>query len=98
MSPLRALVRKSVKFLRTKNNKKRFHEIKYRFEKITEHFQFNRIFNERIKCEKSGSRPLLELEEKSKIGRQPIVIASRFLNSTEERYRVNEREWPKIFN
>ena len=46
----------------------------------------------RVKCDASRSELGAALEQNTPDGWKPIALASRFLNSTEERYSVNELE------
>ena len=48
--------------------------------------------NVRVKCDASRSRLGAALEKSTPDGWKPIAFASRFLNSTEERYSVNKLE------
>ena len=51
----------------------------------------------RVKCDASRSGLGAALEQNTPDGWKPIAFASRFLNSTEERYSVNELELLGIF-
>ena len=58
----------------------------------TENSHYNPKLDVRVKCDASRSGLGAALEQNTSDGWKPIAFASRFLNSTEERYSVNELE------
>ena len=90
--PLRPLLRKSSKLIGTEVHENSFIEIMNRIEIATENTHYNPQLETRVKCDASRSG-LGAAPAKSKVdGLKPIAFTSRFLNSCEERYSVNELE------
>ena len=58
----------------------------------TENSHYNPKFDVRVKCYASRSGLVEALEQNTPESWKPIAFASQFLNSTEERYSVNELE------
>ena len=90
--PLRPLLKKSTNFIWTEDHTKLFHLVKERIANSTENSQYNPKLDVRDKCDASRSGLGAALEQHTPEGWKPIAFASRFLNSTEERYSVNELE------
>ena len=90
--PLRPLLKKSVKFIWTDEHTKHFNQIKEKIANSTENSHYNPKLDVRVKCDASRSGLGAALEQNTPDGWKPIAFASRFLNSTEERYSVNELE------
>ena len=90
--PLRLRLKKSVKFLWTDEHTKHFNLIKEKIANSTENSHYNPKLDVRVKCDASRSGLRAALEQNTPDGWKPIAFASRFLNSTEERYSVNELE------
>ena len=90
--PLRPLLRKSSKFIWTAEHEKCFKEIKTRIENATANSHYNPQLETRVNCDASRSGLGAALEQLTVDGWKPIAFRSRFLNSCEERYSVNELE------
>ena len=90
--PLRPLLRKSTKYIWTDAHKLHFNAIKTRIANHTENIHYNPQLETRIKCDASRSGLGAALEQLTVDGWKPISFASRFLNSSEERYNINELE------
>ena len=79
--PLSYLLRKSTKYVWTDDHTKHFNAIKTRIANHTENIHCNPQLEPSIKCDASRSALGAALEQ---------LTASRFLNSNEERYSINE--------
>ena len=90
--PLRPLLRKSTKYIWTDTHTLHFNAIKTRITNHTENMHYNPQFETRIKSDASRSGLGAALEQLTVDGWKPISFASRFLNSSEERYSFNELE------
>ena len=90
--PLRPLLRKFSKFIWTAEHENCFEEIKTRIANATENSHYNPQLETRVKCDASRSGLGAALEQLTVDGWEPIAFASRFLNSCEEHYSVNELE------
>ena len=90
--PLRPLLRKSSKFIWTAEHENCFKEIKTRIANATANSHYNPQLETRVKCDESRSGLGAALEQLTVDGWKPIAFASRFLNSREKRYSVNELE------
>ena len=90
--PLRPLLRKSSKFIRTTEHENCFQEIKTRIANATANSHYNPQLETRVNCDASRSGLGAALEQLTVDGWKPIAFASRFLNSCEERYSVKELE------
>ena len=90
--PLRPLLRKSTKYIWTDAHTLPFNAIKTRIANHTENIHYNPQLETRIKCDASRSGLGAALEQLTVDGWKPISFASRFLNSSEERYSINELE------
>ena len=84
------LLKKSVKFTWTDEHTKHFNQIKEKIANSTENSHYNPKLDVRVKCDASRSGLGAALEQNTPDGWKPIALSSRFLNSTEERYSVNE--------
>ena len=69
-----------------------FNAIKTQIANHTENIHYNPQLETRIKCDASRSGLGAALEQLTVDGWKPISLASRFLNSNEERYSFNELE------
>ena len=90
--PLRPLLKKKTKFLWTGEHEKQFSFIK---EQIAQNYQkkhFNPELETRIKCDASRKGLGCALEQRTPNGWHTVAFASRFLNSVEDRYSINELE------
>ena len=94
--PLRPLHKKSTKFFWTEEHTKHFDLIKERIASSTENSPYNLKVDVRVKCDASRSAVGAALEQNTPERWKPIAFALRFLNSTEERYSVNELELMRI--
>ena len=90
--PLRPLLRKSSKLIWTTEHENCFQGIKTRIANATANSHYNPQLETRVKCNASRSGLGAALEQLTVDGWKPIAFASRFLNSCEERYSVNELE------
>ena len=90
--PLRPLLKKSSKFIWTAEHENCFIEIKNRIANATANSHYNPQLETRVKCDASRSGLGAALEQLTVDGWKPIAFASRFLNSCEERFSVNELE------
>ena len=90
--PLRPLLKKTSKFICTEEHEKCSNEIKDRILNATANSHYNPQLEARIKSDASRSGLGAALEQLTVDGWKPIAIASRFLNSCDERYSVNELE------
>ena len=90
--PLRPLLKQSSKFIWTAEHENCFNEIKTRIANATANIHYNPPLETRVKCDASRSGLVAALEQLTVDGWKPIAFASRFLNSCEERYSVNEPE------
>ena len=90
--PLRPLLRKSAKFIWTAEHTKHFNLIKEKIANSTENSHYNTKLDVRVKCDASHSGLGAALEQNTPDDWKPTAFASRFLNSTEERYSVKELE------
>ena len=89
---LRPLLKKSSRFLWTAEHENCFNEIKTRIANATANSHYNPQLETRVKCDASRYGLGAALEQLTVDGWKPIAFASRFLNSCEERYSVNELE------
>ena len=90
--PLRALLKKSTKVIWTEEHTKHFNLRKEKIAISTENSHYNTKLDVRVKCDASQSGLGAAIEQNTPEGWKSIAFASRFLNSTEERYSVNELE------
>ena len=90
--PLRPLLKKNSKFLWTDEHEKQFSLIKEQVAETTENKHFNPELETRIKCDASRKGLGCALEQRTPNCWHTVAIASRFLNSVEDRYSINEIE------
>ena len=90
--PLRPLLKKNTKFLWTDEHEKQFSLIKEQIAKTTENKHFNPELETRIKCDASRKGLGCALEHRTPNGWHTVAFASRFSNSVEDRYSINELE------
>ena len=90
--PLRPLLKKNTKLVWTDEHEQHFKLIKTKNAETTENNQFNLDLETRIKCDASRISLGCALEQRTPNGWHTVVFASRFLNSVEDRYRINELE------
>ena len=90
--PLRPLLKKNGKFLWTENHQTHFEHIKTTIANATENTHFNPTLETRVKCDASRQGLGAALEQLDSEGWKTVAFASRFLNSNEERYSINELE------
>ena len=90
--PLRPLLKKNTKFIWKTEHDTHFQAIKDKVAKATENTHYNPHLETRIKCDASRAGLGAALEQSSPTGWHTVAFASRFLNSNEERYSINELE------
>ena len=90
--PFRPLLRKSSKIIWNEVQEISFIEIKNRIVNAPKNGHYNPKLETRVKCAASRSGFEAAFEQLTVDGWKPIAITSRFLNSCEERYSVNELE------
>ena len=90
--PLRPLLKKREKFIGNENHQTHFEHIKTAIADATENTHFNPTLETRIKSDASRQGLGAALEQLDCEGWKTVAFASRFLNSNEERYSINELE------
>ena len=90
--PLRPLLKKNTKLIRTDNHEEQFKLIKAKIAETTENKHFNPDLETRIKCDASRKGLGFALEQRTANGWHTVAFASRFLNSVEDRYSINKLE------
>ena len=90
--PLRPLLKKNTKFIWTDEHEEQFKLIKAKIAETTENKHFNPDLETCIKCDASRKGFGCALEQRRPNGWQTVAFASRFLNSVEDRYSINELE------
>ena len=90
--PLRPLLKKNEKFLWTEYHQTHFEHIKTVIANATENTHFNPTLETRVKCDASRQGLGAALKQLDCEGWKTVAFASRFLNSNEERYSINELE------
>ena len=90
--PLRPLLKKNEKFIWNETHQLHFEHIKTVIANATENTHFNPPLETRIKCDASRQGLGAALEQLDCEGWKTVAFASRFLNSNEERYSINELE------
>ena len=90
--PLRPFLKKNTKFIWNTEHDTHFQAIKNRVANATENTHYNPHLETRIKCDASRAGLGAALEQRSPTGWHTVAFASRFLNSNEERYSINELE------
>ena len=89
---LRPLLKKNIKFVWNDEHETHFQSIKNKFANVTEKRHYNPLLETRIKCDASRAGLGAALAQRSPTGWHKVASASRFLNSNDERYNVNELE------
>ena len=92
MSPPSALIKKYEKLIWSKNHQTRFEHIKNTIANATKNTHFTPTSETRVKCDASRQNLGAALEQLDCDGWKTVAFASRFLNNTEEGYRINELE------
>ena len=87
------MLKKTSKFIWTEEHENCFNEIKNRIANATANSHYNPQLETRVKCDASRSGLGAALEQLTVDGWKPIAFMSRFLNSCEENYIVNELEF-----
>ena len=90
--PLRPLLKKSSNFIWTDLHGNSIFEIKNRLANAMDNSHYNPQLETCVECDSSRSSLGAPLEQLTVNGWKPIAFVSRFLNSDEERYSVNELE------
>ena len=90
--PLRPLLRKNTKIIFTDQHEKQFTLIKEKIAETTKIKHFNPDLETRIKCDASRKSLGCALEQRTPNGWHTVAFASRFSNSVEDRYSINELE------
>ena len=90
--PLRPLLRKNTKFVWNDEHETHFQSIKNKVTNKTEITHYNPHLETRIECDASRAGLGAALEQRSPTGWHRVAFESRFINSNEERYSVNELE------
>ena len=89
---LRPLLKKNEKFIWSENHQTHFEHIKTVIANATENTHFNPTLETRIKCDASRQGLGAALEQLDCEGWKTVAFASRFLDSNEKRYSINELE------
>ena len=92
MSSSSAPIKKNEKFLWTENHQTHFEHIKTTIANATEKTHFNPTLETRVNCDAFCQVLGAALEQLDSEGWKTVAFASRFLNSNEERYSINELE------
>ena len=90
--PLRPLLKKNENFLWTENHQTHFEHIKNTIANATENTHFIPTWETPVKCDASRKGLGAALEQLDSEGWKTVAFASRFLNSNEVRYSINEIE------
>ena len=93
MSPTSTTSQKISKVFLDREHTKHFNLIKEKIANSTKISHYNPKLDVQVKCDASRSGLGAALEQNTPDGWKPIAFASQFLNSTEERYSVNELEF-----
>ena len=88
--PLRPLLKKKTTIIWNDELETHFQAIKNKVANATENTHYNPHLETRIKCDASRDGIGAALEQRSPTGWHTVVSASRFLNSNDERYSINE--------
>ena len=91
-SPHRPLLKKNTNFIWTDEHEDQFKLIKQKIAETTENKHFNPDLKTRIKCDASRKGLGSALEQRIPNGWHTVAFATRFLNSVEDRYSINELE------
>ena len=92
MSPFLASIKKNENFLWPEKQQIHSKHIRTTIANATENTQFNPTLETRVECDASRQGLGAELEQLDNEGWKTVAFASRFLNSNEERYSINELE------
>ena len=84
------MLERNTKFAWNDELETQFKSIKNKVAIATENTHYNPHLETRIKCEASRAGLGAALEQRSPTGWHTVAFASRFLNSNEERYSVND--------
>ena len=95
--PLRPLLKKNTYFIWTEEHEKQFSLIKEKIAETNENKHFNPELEARIKCDASRKGLGCALEQRTTNGWHAVAFASRFLNSVEDRYSINELDFLGVF-
>ena len=90
--PLRQLLKKNTKFIWMDEPEEQFKLIKAKIAKTTKNKHFNPDLDTRVKCDISRKGLGCALEQRTPNGWHTVAFLSRFLNSLEDRYSLNELE------
>ena len=90
--PLRSLLNKNTKFIYTDEHGDHFKLIKQKIAETTENKHFNPDLETRMKCDASREGLGCALEQRTPNNWQTVAFVSRFLNSVEDRYSIDELE------
>ena len=90
--PLCPLLKNNIKIVWNGEHETHFQSIKNKVANATENTPYNPHLEKRIKWDASRAGLGAALEQRSTTGWHTVAFASRFLNSNEERYSVNELE------
>ena len=91
--PLRPLLKKKTKYFWNDELESHFQPIKDKVANATENTHYNPHLETRFKCDASRAGLGAALEQRSQTDWHTVAFASRFFNSNEERYRINELEF-----
>ena len=94
--PLRPLLTKNTKFVWNDEHETHFQSNKNKVANATEKTHYNPHLETRIKCDASRAGLRVAFEQRSHAGWHTVAFASRFLNSNEEGYSVNQLELLEI--
>ena len=86
------MLEKNTKFTLNDELEAHFQPIKNKVANATENTHYNPHLETRIKCDASRAGSGVALEQRSPTGWHTVAYASRFLNSNEESYSINELE------
>ena len=95
--PLRPLLKKNTKFIWTDELEKQFILIKEKIAETTENKHFKPDLETRKKCDASRKGLGCALEKRTPKSWHTVAFASRYLNSVEDRYSINELELLGVF-
>ena len=94
--PHRPMPKKNTKFVWTDELETHFQSIKNKVGSAIERTHYNPQLEIRMKCDASRAGLGAALERPSPTGWHTVAFASRFLNSNEERYSINEQELLRV--
>ncbi len=90
--PFRSLLQPKNKFVWTPLHDAAFHQLKVAVNNVVKNTHFNAAAATRLTCDASKSGLGAVLEQRHDAEWKPIAYASRFLNTAELRYSINELE------